>query len=143
MKKYVIIVAGGTNDGVGEIGSFEQTMAVDIEQVDRSTLYGALRYCFHQLTTAYPNAKIYCGIPPQRADKTPEYVAPMTTALRTMAAEYGLFVVDCEQESGILWENEIPGSNGQYLKDGLIPNKEGMKKIAELYARVILETYGQ
>ncbi len=138
----IIIIAAGTNDGVGNVGTYEEAMSVDIDQVDKSTLYGALRFCFHQLKTAYPDAVIYCGVPIQRADKTLEYVAPMTTAIRTMAKEFGLIIVDGELESGILKEDEIWGSNGKYLRDGLHPNEEGMKKLAELYYRVIRDTYG-
>lgn len=137
----IIVVSAGTNDGVGNVGTYEDAMSKSISELDKTVLYDSLRYCFYTLRNSYPNAMIYCGIPIQRADRTTTYVSPMTTAIRTMANEYNLIVVDGERESGIVRDFEIWEENGRYLRDGLHPNEEGMKLLADFYFRVIVSTF--
>ena len=138
----IVIIAAGTNDGVGNVGDYETTMSkTSIEELDRSNLYDSIRWAMWSLRSAFPNAVFYVGIPTQRADKTIEYVEPMTTAIRKMAKVYDFIIVDGEAESGIVKEFENVNSEGRYLYDGLHPNDDGKKKLAHLYTNRIINTY--
>lgn len=138
----IIVLSAGTNDGTTNIGTYTGVMNKSIDALDHSKLYEALRYCFYTIRSAYPNAFIYCGIPIQRADGNVDYYAEKTEAIRRMAKNYGLIIVDGEYESGILKDFETWGSEGRYLKDGLHPkDPDGINKLADLYYRVISNTY--
>lgn len=137
----IIVVSAGTNDGIADVGDYDTAMSKSIDNLDKTKLYEALRYCYYTLRNAYPNAVIYCGIPIQRADRTIDYTLPMTTAIRKMAGYYNLLIIDGEQESGIIKDFETWLSNGRYLRDGLHPNDDGKILLANLYYRVIRDTY--
>lgn len=138
----IVIIAAGTNDGVGNVGDYETTMAkTSIAELDRNNLYDAIRWAMWSLRSSFPDATFYVEIPTQRADKTIEYVEPMTTAIKRMAKIYNFTIIDGEAESGIVKEFENWQNEGRYLYDGLHPNEEGKKKLSNLYVSKIKNTY--
>lgn len=130
-----IVVAFGTNDSL-PTDDYETAMDVgDLAKLDTSKLYQSIRYVMWSLRQKYPNAKCFAATPIQRADIEPRKA--LSDAIRIMANRYNFIVIDAENESGIIRDNEVAGGVGTFLFDGLHPNTAGRKKMAELYACVI------
>ncbi|WP_244159100.1 BppU family phage baseplate upper protein [Bacillus proteolyticus] len=139
----IIVVATGTNDGITDVGDFDTAMSkTKLEDLDKTKLYEAIRWCYWTLRQNYPNAMFYVGIPLQRTSYSPQVAEPMVTAIKKMANYYNFIIVDCMYESGIVREFEVQGGPGRDLSDGLHPNdSSGKKKHANLFTRVIRNTY--
>lgn len=125
----VVIVFGGTNDyghGDAPIGSFE----------DRTpySFYGACHYLFSGLIKKYLGKPVIIMTPLHRIDLTipnsnsgaclKEYV----NIIREVAEYYSLPVLDLYATSGI--QPSIEEIKAKYMPDGLHPNDEGNKVIA-------------
>lgn len=136
----IIIFSLGTNDGTSNLGSYETAMSKStLESLDRSLLYEALRYAYWTVRQKYKNAICFSAIPIQRADIEPP--TELYEAIEKMAKRYNFIVIYAAWQSGIIKENNVWGSNGNDLYDGLHPNTTGQIKMAELYSDVIKRNY--
>lgn len=137
----IIIVSYGTNDYQHlNTDTYESVMNVqNIDDLDRTNLHGALRYCYWALREKYPNAVIFVGTPIQRPDTS--IYTDLRQAIIEMANTYCLHIIDAGIESGICKQFETWGSAGRYLKDGLHPNEEGKKLQGHFYANCIRNNF--
>jgi lysophospholipase L1-like esterase len=133
----MIIVSYGTNDYQHpNTDTYESVMNVqNIDDLDRTNLHGALRYCYWSLREKYPNAVIFAGTPIQRPDTL--IYTDLRQAIIEMANTYCIYIIDAGVESGICKQFETWGSSGRYLKDGLHPNEAGQKLQGHYYANCI------
>ncbi len=131
----MVFVFGGTNDyghGDAPIGQF----------ADRTpdTFYGALHSLYIGLLNKYTNAKIVIITPLHRRDEQVvrrdsygrEYIhtlKPFVYAIREVAEYYSLPVLDLFAESGL--QPVVDAINEQYFTDGLHPNDNGYRVIAD------------
>jgi lysophospholipase L1-like esterase len=135
----IIVVAAGTNDGVTSLGSYDTAMAkTTLESLDVTNLYEAIRWAFWTIRKNYPNAVCFAATPLQRATNEP--LSDLNTAIIKMANRYNFIVIDAANESGIVRDFEVDGATGRYLADGLHPNTEGKKLMANLFSRVIMNS---
>lgn len=135
----IIVVSLGTNDGAAG-DTYASAMGVtSIDSLDRTKVCEALRWALWTLRLKYPCAKCFIATPIQRASR--EQPASLRDAIIKLGNRYNFIVIDAEYESGIVRENEVLNGEGVYLTDGLHPNTEGAKLMAELYARTILSHF--
>lgn len=136
----IIVCSAGTNDGGSSIGSYDVAMGkATLNDLDKSNLYEALRFCFWTLRSKYKNAVCFAALPIQRASN--EQPTDMLEAIRKMAQRYDFIIIDAYGESGIVRENEVDNGEGNDLADGLHPNTQGKVKMGELYADVIIRQF--
>ncbi len=133
----IIIVSYGTNDYQHpNTDTYESVMNVqNLDNLDRTNLHGALRYCYWALREKYPSAVIFVGTPIQRPDTL--IYTELRQAIIEMANTYCLHIIDAGTESGICKQFETWGGSGRYLKDGLHPNEAGKKLQGHYYANCI------
>ena len=146
-----IIIAAGTNVG-HRIGLTENETTVDrqffdslgnkisLEKVNRKTWAGAMRYVYENLRLNYPNAKIFFCSPIQAAES-------VDRAYLSIKAKGALIKAVCDRLSDVIFIDtfncgicgfyESKGENGRDLIDGLHPNINGAKKIAEYNVRAV------
>lgn len=136
----VVVIAAGTNDGSnGVIGDYTTAMAkATLNDLDRTKLYEAVRWCFWKIRESYPSAICFAIIPIQRAST--EQPEALIEAITKMAKRYNFIIIDALNESGIIREYEIIGSNGRFLYDGLHPNASGRLMISRLISAKIKNT---
>ena len=138
----IIVISAGTNDGGSSIGSYETAMSkTTLDSLDRTVLYEAIRWAMWTIRTTYKDAICFVATPIQRADREP--IQAVKDAIVQMAHRYNFIVIDAETQSGIVRENQVWESSGNDLYDGLHPNTNGQKKMAKLYASVILRNIPQ
>jgi len=141
----VVVVFGGTNDwghGDAKFGTFEDR--------DAYTFYGALHTLYTMLTEKFPKSQIAVFTPLHRS--TPNELEPVTdadyankpqvlkdyvNAIREVAEYYSIPVLDLYKTSGI--QPAIPVIKESYMPDGLHPNDEGHKLLANRIVK-FLET---
>ena len=129
----LIIINGGTNDITNNvtIGTFDETSPmsyddVQIDAMDRSTFYNALKAILSSVQHYYPDARVLYVMPnyatsnytPSRADKYIE-------AIRTVCDWFGVPMVDARQ-AGVTMFNM-----SKYMNDGLHYNSAGMQLLFE------------
>ncbi len=145
----IIMIAAGTNGIQGITTEYiehinEQFLKPDkttvpLEEANRFTWAGAMRYVYERLREAYPNAVIcYCS-PIQGTETIRPY--------HSIRAKSIVMQEVCNRISDVHFINtflcgicgcyEFNGENGRDLIDGLHPNVSGAKKIAEYNAREI------
>ena len=126
----IISVAGGVNDhGLN-------TPLGDISSIDNKTFYGALKILCEGLLTKYPLKTIFFITPMHYAnffsgDTTNSLKLPLTDyvdAIIEVCRMYSIPVLDNYSNIGIYPKNSIQKST--YTADGLHPNEEGHKKMA-------------
>ena len=131
----IIVISLGANDA-SPTDSYDTAMAVANRQsLDTSKLYQAIRYAMWTLRTKYPTALCFVATPIQRASREP--IHSLYKAICEMGNRYNFIVIDAQNESGIVRENEVNDGAGVFLTDGLHPNTAGKKKMAELYGSKI------
>ena len=138
---FVHIGSNGTYDTLA--GDFNTAMAKTTQgSLDQTLIYEAYRYGIWRLTEHWPNAKVFCVVPPQQNEAWPigKFFA-QAQAIRDIAWNYNCFVIDASRELGIVQQYELPGAMGQYLQDGLHPNSAGETLMANFYAREILKRF--
>lgn len=135
----IVVVSLGTNDGT-PTDTYETAMKVStLENLNRARVCEALRWAMWTLRVKYPKATFFVATPIQRANR--EQPAALREAIIKMANRYNFIVIDAEYESGIVRENEVVDGSGLYLSDGLHPNTDGAKRMANLYAKTIIKNY--
>lgn len=131
----IVFVFGGTNDfghGDAGIGSFNDK--------NPNTFYGAVHTLFNKLITKYPTAKIVFATPLHRIEEHRELVKAgkkcsvtlieYVNILRELAEYYSIPVLDLYKCSGL--QPEVPVIAEKYMPDGLHPNDDGHKILAQL-----------
>lgn len=149
----VIFVMAGTNDknpsGVptpDEINTQflnSDCTTLPLEKVDCRTFAGAMRYTYEHLRRLYPNAKIlYCS-PIQYAEKerSYEYIKLKGQLIKAICDRISDVVFVDTFNCGICGIYEEWGKNGRDLIDGLHPNDNGGRKIAEYNARAVKQLF--
>lgn len=145
-----IFIAAGTNGGCGESVEWaiedipRHFMLPDgtplpLEEVSRKYWPGAMRYAYEHLRVLYPTAVIFFCSPVQGAEE----VRPYTR----IEGRGRLIKAICDRISDVVFVNtfncgicgiyEMRNTNGRDLVDGLHPNVNGAKKIAEYNARFL------
>ncbi len=135
-----VVVFGGTNDyghGDAPLGNFD----------DRTpdTFYGALHVLYTKLIEKFPGKPIIILTPlhrlneqSKRGDNKPTDVGSLkeyVEIIREVAEYYSLPVLDLFKESGL--QPEISVIREKYMPDGLHPNDEGHKILAEKIANYL------
>ncbi len=130
----VILIFGGTND----YSIPNPSPLGDIDSTDEHTFYGALKILYSQTIAAHPTATVVAVTPLHRENETNyglegvelyDYVK----AIREVASRFSIPVIDLWNTSGI--QSQVPEVMALYLRDGLHPNANGAKRIADrMYA---------
>lgn len=139
----IVIVSLGTNDyQYAHTDTFDDVIVVqDIDTLDRTNLYGALRWAMWSITNEYPDAVVYICTPISRPDFTAGVGAYMVEAITSMAEMYGYKVINGKSTSGLNVQNETWGASGRYTSDGLHPNETGKLIMGQNYANAIKDMY--
>ena len=109
----------------------------------RQTFYGGLRYILEALYREYPYATIivFTPIQTQRVNRTYSSLTTIGNALKKMADRYSCICVNGLTDIGIVDLLEPSGSNGTFLADGLHPNSDGKKLLANFTAKKLNTLY--
>lgn len=126
---------------------------VPIDNVNRQTLAGAMRYGFQKLHEAYPNAVIFMCTPTQECYETFDSIYQKGDFINFVADRLGAETIDtrrCEirniYESQTTIDYDHPEQSGVApiqtdLLDGIHTNENGAKKIAKYNAREIMRYF--
>ena len=139
----IIVVFGGTNDwghGDAAFGTFESR--------DIYSFYGALHNLYTLLIEKFPGSQIVVLTPLHRTNEQnsvtdkghgnkPQILKDYVDAIREVTEYYSIPVLDLYKTSGI--QPAIPIIKEKYVPDGLHPNDEGHKLLANRIIR-FLET---
>ncbi len=145
----VIFVSAGTNDAIPDAVPTPQEIntqflnndntILPLSKVDCKTFVGAMRYTYEHLRRLYPEAKIFYCSPIQAA----EVIRPFAS----IKLKGQLIKAVCDRISDVVFVDtfncgicgiyEERQKNGRDLIDGLHPNDNGGKKIAEYNARAV------
>ena len=134
----IVIVFGGTNDfghGDAPLGQMSDRT--------KDTFYGALHELFTRLIEKYPAARIVVLTPLHRLNEDdprgdcnkPRDVGTLldyVRIIRQVAEYYALPVLDLYATSGI--QPRVPALRERYMPDGLHPNDEGHRLLADQIA---------
>ena len=145
----VIFVSAGTNDDIPDaVPSPEEintqflnndNTTLPLSEVDCKTFAGAMRYTYEHLRRLYSNAKIlYCS--PIQADENIRSFASIKLKgqlIKAICDRISDVVFVDTFNCGICGIYEKWQTNGRDLIDGLHPNDNGGKKIAEYNARAV------
>lgn len=162
-----IIFSFGTNDSVDFsvqtkesaekqfITNYAQNnfTVVPIDNVNRQTLAGAMRYGFQKLHEAYPNAVIFMCTPTQECYETFDSIYQKGNLINYIADRLGAETIDTRRcgirniyESQTTIDYDHPEQSGVApiqtdLLDGIHTNENGAKKIAKYNAREIMKYF--
>ena len=141
----IVVVFGGTNDwghGDAKLGCFESR--------DPFTFYGGLHTLYTSIVEKYPASQIVVLTPLHRDGelfhsvrenmehaKKPYTLKDYVNVIREVAEYYSIPVLDLFKTSGI--QPAIPVIKETYIPDGLHPNDEGHKLLANRIVK-FLET---
>lgn len=142
----VIIVSIGTNDG-NTLSTYDEAMGKTVmagesgsQYIDydatlanlnvKSSLSEAVRHSFMRLRKQFPDAICFYVTPIQRCST--ESYRNSLEVMTQMARRYNFIVIDCNSESGIVRDFQRPDGSSGDLYDGLHPNENGQKKMANL-----------
>lgn len=126
---------------------------VSIDNVNRQTLAGAMRYGFQKLHEAYPNAVIFMCTPTQECYETFDSIYQKGDFINFVADRLGAETIDTRRcgirniyESQTTIDYDHPEQSGAApiqtdLLDGIHTNENGAKKIAKYNAREIMKYF--
>lgn len=126
---------------------------VPLENVNRQTLAGAIRYGFQKLHEAYPNAVIFMCTPTQECYETFDSIYQKGDFIDFIADRLGAETIDTRRcgirniyESQTKIDYDHPEQSGTApiqtdLLDGIHTNENGAKKIAKYNAREIMKYF--
>lgn len=143
----IIIICAGTNDSNGGTDLEAQftinSEYLSLEEVDRMTFAGAIRYSVETLLTKFPNAQIFISTPLQGAEGVRRYTTQKAKRdkIKETSERLSIPVFDAFIDSGIYGCFENYNAQGKYLKDGLHPNSAGIKKLGDYFAHKVLSWY--
>lgn len=119
------IIAMGTNSLNAEYGDFNQAVSGDVDAVDRTKIFGGMRYAIEKLRKYDSNMTICLVTPLQRqytSAEDPKMVS-MRDAIKRMGGYMGCPVFDACTESGIT--HQIEKDARVHLYDGLHTSASG------------------
>ena len=126
---------------------------VPIDNVNRQTLAGAMRYGFQKLHEAYPDAVIFMCTPTQECYETFDSIYQKGDFINFVADRLGAETIDTRRcgirniyESQTTIDYDHPEQSGVApiqtdLLDGIHTNENGAKKIAKYNAREIMKYF--
>ena len=126
---------------------------VPIDNVNRQTLAGAMRYGFQKSHEAYPNAVIFMCTPTQECYETFDSIYKKGDFINFVADRLGAETIDTRRcgirniyESQTTIDYDHPEQSGAApiqtdLLDGIHTNENGAKKIAKYNAREIMKYF--
>lgn len=126
---------------------------VSIDNVNRQTLAGAMRYGFEKMHEAYPNAVIFMCTPTQECYETFDSIYQKGDFINFVADRLGAETIDTRRcgirniyESQTTIDYDHPEQSGAApiqtdLLDGIHTNENGAKKIAKYNAREIMKYF--
>lgn len=126
---------------------------VPLENLNRQTLAGAMRYGFQKLHEAYPNAVIFMCTPTQECYETFDSIYQKGDFINFVADRLGAETIDTRRcgirniyESQTTIDYDHPEQSGVApiqtdLLDGIHTNENGAKKIAKYNAREIMKYF--
>ncbi|MCC8409909.1 SGNH/GDSL hydrolase family protein [Mucilaginibacter sp. UR6-1] len=137
-----VVVFGGTNDFGGQnipLGTYADS------ETGKTTFYSALKYLFHSLQDRYKGSKIFFMTPMQRADRgfpslnvtTGFYMSEFQDAIQKVAKDYGIIIIDTNQNSGFNYYNMVSGGTSPWSPDGLHPNIAGHARLADYVGNIL------
>lgn len=133
--------------------SQNQYTVVPLENVNRQTLAGAMRYGFEKLHKAYPNAVIFMCTPTQECYEKFDSIYQKGELINYIANRCGCETIDTLRcgirniyESQTIIDYDHPEQSGiapiqTDLLDGIHTNENGAKKIAKYNAREIMKYF--
>lgn len=125
----IIVINGGTNDGIANLGSFATAMSkATLGDLDKTIFYEALRWGMWTLKNTWPDAKCFLGDVLPRSSNPESYYVDVNTAIQEMANQYGYIYVD-QTGAGINTTTD--------LSDGLHPNHAGSIKLSSFWTNII------
>lgn len=153
-----ILIWIGTNDANNSnsnnivADNFDEVMALDYNTIAddtlgrtyRQTFYGGLRYSLETLIRNYPYATIMVFTPVQTNpanQRTYENLIVVGNALKKMANRYSCIYVNALTDIGIVDLLEASDGSGFFLADGLHPNSDGKKLLANFTAKKLNTLY--
>lgn len=150
-----IIIAAGTNDNpytldenynnIGSQFTASDGNYVSLDNVDRTTFAGAMRYIYQTLQSLYPNATIIFNTPTQTAVTstgwwTTTKAYKLNKIIFDICKRLSVKVID-SYRCGICGIYEKDGENGRDLKDGIHPNSNGAKKLGYYNAHSFINQF--
>lgn len=144
-KPDIIIIFAGTNDGNEILPDIESQFTVSgaivpLTNVNRMTFAGSMRYAVETLRSLYPSTQIFICTPIQGVESMRTYatIKNKGNVIKDVASRLSIPVIDL-QECGIYGINEVAGSTGIDLVDGLHPTISGAIKIGKYIARKVVD----
>ncbi len=137
----IIIMAAGTNDKMPENNEITDAQFTKdgeflaLKEADTKTWGGSIRYVSEKLYEMYPNAHQFICTPIQADEKVRPFRSILAKGnfLKEISARLSVDCIDTLY-CGIYARYEKWGENGRSLVDGLHPNEQGAKQMAEFIA---------
>lgn len=141
-------ISEGGNDVFGGYvaGDLDATCSnPDFRALDRSTLYGVMRWACVLLQYYLPNANIFLMTPIPTGRSTTSFALGIGAQIKDMAYRLGVNVIDmqyCGISSNVAGLTIVPDTNNRsrYFNDGLHPNAFGQKLMGR-YAASMLDCW--
>lgn len=145
----VIIIACGTNDSMPESNEVTDAQfyvngeCVPLEKANRHTWGGSMRYVSESLYELYPNAHQFVCTPIQADENVRSFrsILEKGRVTKELAARLSIRYIDTLY-CGIYGRYEKWENNGRSLVDGLHPNENGARQMANFIAMAIKSYLG-
>lgn len=145
----VIIMAAGTNDAMPESSEitdaqfFKDKEYVPLDEADRRTWGGSIRYVSESLYELYPNAYQFICTPIQADDNVRAFrsILEKGRVIKEIAARLSIRYIDTLY-CGVYGRYEKWDNQGRSLGDGLHPNVNGAKQIGFFNAMAVKSYLG-
>jgi len=146
----IIIIAAGTNDSDSafadseiEAQFFAAGVPVALENADRKTWAGSMRWSIETLRVTYPNAQIFITTPLQRFSDTVDsfnIVRDKGDIIKRICARLSIPVIDT-LECGVYGQYAVNGVATLDYNDGLHLSAIGAEKMGKYIARKIIDWF--
>jgi len=142
-----IIIAAGTNDVNTDDGLDTQFVVggvpVALDDLDRMTWGGAMRYAYERLRNLYPDAAFFYCSPIQGAEMTRPYsvITEKRERMRDICDRISDVTFVDTFNCGVCGVYELANTEGRDLIDGLHPLATGAMKIAKYNANAFINFY--
>lgn len=144
----IITLSIGTNSLNATVGDFDTIMAIDWGEdgpsIDRTTVFGGMRWGIETLKRKYPNAVFLASSPLPRSGSVDSKIPTMMDNMKKMLSAYGIPMVDLYTEgqySAVIDKTIIssnPRTEGNWWHyDGLHDSNEGAQITAKVWGSVM------